>query len=256
MSIDEDRRRNPAPLAERLKWPLRRAQLAGVVVATPVATTVLLVAHELSAPLRFALGLPVFVAVAFASFVVALGSRTRLALEAFTWIGEHDLDRFIRATGSHPPTTAPAARRWLEGHPETPETGLHRVDVLLFAGEVEEARAVAERMPLGTAWQRFERELQREYVARAAGDEENAALADAAEALTDPRERRTADVSVATGTAVRAAAAGGDWRRPLAEARQRLGSEARGTFYRSRLARQVGYVFAITGAAVCGVQLL
>jgi hypothetical protein len=83
VSSDEDRRRNPVPLAGRLKWPFRRAQLAAVVVATPVATTVLLVAHELPAPLRFALELPVFVAVAFAAFVAALGPRTRPALEAF-----------------------------------------------------------------------------------------------------------------------------------------------------------------------------
>ena len=257
MSSDRERRLRTAPLAHRVTWPIRRAQIAAIVVAVPAGLTVSLLTADLPTAARFALSMLVYLAVALATFVVALGPRTRAALEAFVWIGEHDLDRFIRDTGSPPPTSVRSARRWLEAHPDAAGTDLHRVDVLIVVGELEEADAVARRMPEGTPRERFERSLQLAYVGRTAGEDVDIALLSGlASALDDHGERHVAAAAVATLDAGRAALAGEDWREPLVEARRRLGPGATRTVLRSRLLRGVGIVLGTAGLLVVGLPLL
>ena len=253
MESERERIRRVAPVGEAFKWPLRRAQAAGVIVGTPLASTILLATHDAAGALRFALSFAAFVVAALATFVVALGPRTRDALQLFTWIGEHDLDRFLRETGARPPTSEGRARRWLEEHPTAPDA--HRVDVLLLAGETSQARLVAEGLPARTPMERFERALQLEYAARVTGAAENADLAAAAAALDDPTERRRAVAAFAVTRAGRVAGDGGDWREPLVEARRELGREPASTFARSRLVRQVALVYVVVGAALCGLQV-
>jgi hypothetical protein len=132
---------------------------------TIVSTTiVLLLTDGLPSPARFLLTVAASTALGLGVFLVALPPRTRQALETFAWIGERDLDRFIRETRSYPPTSAKAARTWLEQHPESADNAGHRVDVLLAAGELEPARSTAERRPSSTPWERFLREVQLDYV--------------------------------------------------------------------------------------------
>jgi hypothetical protein len=253
---DRELRRRARGLANVFKWPIWLAQLAGVVVATPVAITILLLTMQLPAPARFVLGLVTFVAVGTVTYLIAFQPRTRQALEVFVWLGEREIDQFSRETDSRFPGTTRGAGRWLERHPEVAADLQQRVDVLLMAGEFDQAAEAARRLPATTAWERFTRELQIDHVERVLGSgDERPEVRVAAAALETPEELREADALLAWSDANRRALAGGDWREPLVAARRRLGANADGTLRRARLLRGYATALAVVGALLAFLHL-
>ncbi|HEX5588944.1 MAG TPA: hypothetical protein VFX65_01475 [Candidatus Limnocylindrales bacterium] len=103
------------------------------------------------------LGLAIVVGavVATEAYIRAMPGPSRRAFEAFSWLGEHELAQARAQTGTPVPTSKRAAEAWLDRHPETPETGWIRAEVLVLAERPADAHAVAERMPAGTAAERF-----------------------------------------------------------------------------------------------------
>jgi len=244
-------------LATVFDWPIRIAQLSGVAVATPAALTVLLRADGFPGLGRFLLGMATFVAVGLLVFLAAFRPRTRQALEVFAWIGEREIDQFNEQTHSRFPGTSRAAERWIERHPEAAHELQQGVDVLLMAGEYEQAAEAARRLPTETAWERFSRELQIDHVLRVLGSNvERPGVRAAADELENPEERMEADALLAWADANRRVLAGGDWREPLVAARRQLGAHADGTLMRSRLAAMYAIVLAMVGAALALLHLL
>jgi hypothetical protein len=100
-------------------------------------------------------------ALATEAYLRALHPRSRRAMEAFMWLGRQSLDEVRSATRDGVPTTRSGAARWLRRHAprddEARETREQRVDVLLLAGRVSEARAAAVALPSATPEDRFAR---------------------------------------------------------------------------------------------------
>jgi hypothetical protein len=246
VTSEREYRRRATPLAQRFKRSIHLAQVASVVVATVSTTTVMLLTRDLPGPVRLVIAVALSTALGIGAFLLALTPRTRRALEAFSWVGERDMDRFIRETGSRPPTSTRGARRWLADHRETAKNAGHRTDVHLVVGEIEEARRSAELMPTSTPWEVFQREVQLDYIDRVAGlAEARPGLAQAAARLELPEEQRHAEVQLAWAESSRLALAGGDWRAPLVESRARLGDVANGMLLRSRVVRAHATILVI-----------
>jgi hypothetical protein len=169
------------------------------------------------------------------AYIRAMPPRSRLAFEAFSWLGEAELAEARRETGGRVPTTAWGARRWLASHPERPELAWIRVEVLLLAGRLDEARTVADSLPTDTPAERFERAAARDLADwRAGGEGDLPAMEAAAAELRPPDgdEHLRAEVAIATAQVRRRMADGrtapGDAIEPLLEVRKRLGARADG----------------------------
>jgi hypothetical protein len=168
------------------------------------------------------------------AWIRSLPTPARRAFEAFSWLGEWDLARARRQTGRAVPTSPRAAQRWLAARPDRPEERWLRVEVLLLAGRVEEARAVAERMPGGNPEQRLDRALAlnlADWFAGGSGDLARIEALAGEVGRADPDAGLRAQVAIAVAQVRRRLAAGDDpitAGDPLREVRQRLGSRADG----------------------------
>jgi hypothetical protein len=202
------------------------------------------------------------------AYVRSMPPRSRRAFEAFSWLGEWELARARQITGKGVPTSPAEARRWLAERPERvdrlDEAAL-RVEILLLAERLEEARALVARMEARAAspWERFEVAALQDLVGwRAGGDGDLPAMQAAAEAILPPDsdERLRAEVTIAVARVRRRMADGratpGDAVEPLLEVRELLGARADGQVGRALRPRLLplllvlSVIFAVGAAAV------
>ncbi|HEX4898731.1 MAG TPA: hypothetical protein VFV53_10275 [Candidatus Limnocylindrales bacterium] len=213
------------------------------------------------------LGVVIVVSAVIASeaWIRALPARTRLAFEAFSWLGEDDIERARALTGSAVPVTPAAAEAWLRRVPESPLTDWVRAEVLLLARRPEEARAIVDRMPADTPAERFELASTRDLVEWAnGGDGDTTGMEAALEALgpegSDARLR--GEVTIAAARVRHAMSysqpAEGDVLEPLVEVRRRLWARADGQVGRAMRKRLIpayllfSALFGIAGQLILG----
>jgi hypothetical protein len=208
------------------------------------------------------------------AYVRSWPSRSRRAFEAFSWLGERELAAFSALNGGRPPSSSDAAQAWLATHPEdpaVPEAVGGRIEVLVLAGRLDEARAALARMPRDTAAQRFDQAAVADLVewrAGATGTEADAgieAMRRAAEAIEpiDGDERLAAEVAIATALVRRRMADGrstaGDAIDPLVDVRGRLGRRADGQLGRALRRRLIppllvaALVITVLGQLLTGI---
>ena len=180
------------------------------------------------------------------AYVRSMPTRTRLAFEAFSWLGEWELARARRAIGRIP-ISPDAATRWLDAHPEGPISNLDelpiRIEILTLAGRFDDGRRLAEQLPTPDAWSRFEQAALLDLVDWRAGGDGNVARMRALASEIEPADgddRLHAEVTIAAGESRRRAASGAspDALAPLVEVRSLLGRRADGQVgraYRRRL---------------------
>lgn len=237
---------------------IREPGMIGPFGLSTLAALAVLVVAWIVVPFLIPAGVPAVVTLLISVVVGAVGAteaylramppRSRRAFEAFSWLGEWELDQARRLTGGRVPTTRWGARRWLTRHPDRPEAAWLRVEILLLAGELDAARALSDQLPEATPEERFQRAAARELVDWISGGDgmvdEMVAAADRLEPV-DGDERLRAEVAIAAARvrrlaaghgAVAAESAGtaaggavpGDPLEPLLEVRDRLGSRADG----------------------------
>ena len=203
--------------------------------------------------------------VASEAWIRALPARTRLAFEAFSWLGDSEIERARMLTGSGAPATQKAAEEWLRRVPESPLTDWVRAEVLILAGRPAEARLIVDRMPADTPAERFEQASIRELVDWAnGGDSDTSGMEAALEALgpEGSEARLQGEVSIAAARVRHAMSAGqpveGDVLEPLIEVRGRLGARADGQVGRAMRKRLIpayllfSAVFGIAGQLIVG----
>ncbi len=164
--------------------------------------------------------------------------RVRRAYEAFSWLGEWELERVRHLTGHGVPTSKATAERWLRNLPERPDTRWIRVEVLALLERLDEARAVADAMPTETPWERFERISSLDLVdwlAGGQGDPDGVRETAAAVRAEGPEVHLRAEVAVAVRAVARQVADHGPEPAlgPLEAMRDRLGSRAYGQLRRA-----------------------
>jgi hypothetical protein len=211
------------------------------------------------------LGLAVVVGAGVASeaWIRALPARTRLAFEAFSWLGEADMARFRALTGTAVPVTRQAAEQWLARVPESPLTNWARAEVLILAERPAEARAILERMPTGTPAERFEQASAQGLVEWANGGSGDTAEMEAGVESLGPDgsdARLRGEVAIAAARVRLAMDAGqpneGDVLEPLVQVRARLGSRADGQVGRAMRPRLIRAYLLFGALIVFGGELL
>jgi hypothetical protein len=204
------------------------------------------------------LGVPGVVGALLATeaYIRAMPPRTRRAFEAFSWLGEWELARARSIVGGVP-TSPGAAEAWLAAHPQGAITNLDelpiRIEILLLAGRIDDARAAVQRLPTLTAWDRFERAALTDLVDWRAGGQGDLAAMEAAADEVHPRdgdERLRADVTIAVAKVRRrmadGRAAAGDAAQPLLDVRPRLGRRADGQVGRALRRRLIPVLLVVS----------
>lgn len=186
--------------------------------------------------------------IATEAYVRAWPTQSRRAFEAFSWLGEFELARFRRVFKAGPPVSSEDAEHWLASHPpgtDPAEAAGGRVEVLLFAGRINEARALVATVPRATPTERFEHAALVDLVEWRAGavDPEASANLEAMERAAraiepvDGDERLLAEVTIATAKVRRLMADArpdvGGAAQPFLEVRERLGRRADGQLGRA-----------------------
>ena len=166
-----------------------------------------------------------------AARVVARPARSRRAYEAFSWLAEWEVARAKQLTGRGAPLTKTTARRWLDQVPDEPATGWIRVEVLEWLERLDEAQAVADRMPTATPYDRFEQRFALDSIDWMRGGPGDPDAVRAAADEIDPVDeeaRLRADVAIRIRDSARIAADQGPEAalEPLLLARDRLGKRA------------------------------
>jgi hypothetical protein len=198
----------------------------------------------------------VFVAMTFGLSALTRPRPVARALEAYRWVARRAWLRWREITGDDVPGTPARARAWLEAHPANGGgADQPRVELLVWIGELDAARRVAQGLPARTPWERFERALELafvDFVATADGD-----LEPVRRVLDElpTEERRLGQAMLAVEEARQLAAAGQPFLDPLDAARDALGTELDG-FLLPDLARWLGsrlLIFASLSTLICFV---
>jgi len=209
-------------------------------------------------PIGLVAGSVVFAVIGVELGYVAIPRRVRRAWEGYAVVGNPETKRWISSTGTRVPASLPTLRRWLEQNPERPETRWARAQVLLITGDLTESRAVVERMPITTDWDRFEQHTLRVYLDWVEGaDPDLEALRAHAETVGAPgsAERLAARGKATIAVARDMAAARGDWMAPLIALRDEAGPVA-DRLLRGDLRRGTYRWFLLFGLIACGFVLL
>lgn len=184
--------------------------------------------------LAFAVPAVVGATLATEAYIRTMPRRSRLAFEAFSWLGEWELKQ-AGMSGLRVPTTPGAARRWLASHPDMQDRLGIRAELLLLAGRPDEARAAAEGLPTSTPWERWVRTEALESIEWRSGGDGNLERLRAAAAELQPLDgddHLRAAVAIAAAEVRRRMADGrstpGDAAEPLIEVRESLGTRADG----------------------------
>jgi hypothetical protein len=250
-------------LAPALVGPFGLPEVALLValVATWFVVGLLLPA-AIPEPIRLGILTVIGAVIGAEAWIRSLPSPARQAFEAMSWLGEWEIAKVRAQTGAGVPTTAAAARSWLLAHPERPDERWIRVEVLLLAGRVDEAVAVADRMPDSTPQERVDRAVaidladwfagrdgQLEAVATAVGDlapedEEGRLRVDVAIAMANVRRRMAEGIDLVDAGA------------PLRKVRQRLGSRADGQVGRAMRCRLQRTLLVVGSAFAVGLLIL
>ena len=137
-----------------------------------------------------------------------------------------------------------------------PASPSKRIEILLFAERIDEARAMLRRLPTGTPWERFEHAALRDLVDwRAGGDGDLAGMREAAAAIVprDGDDRLRAEVTIAVARVRRLMAEGqttpDEAVKPFLEVRDLLGHRADGQVGRALRPR------IIPGLILAGIAL-
>ena len=174
-------------------------------------------------------------AVGCLAFVVARRPADRRAWEAYSWLGEYELDRYRAAAGGPALPTKGDFQKWLKASPDDPQLGWIRSELFLMERRFDEARAAAEAMPVDTPYDVVERESALtavDWYTGGAGDTAGLRAATDAVVPADGEERLRAEVTVAAAEVRRLISAGDpDPARPMREARDRLGARADGLLW-------------------------
>jgi hypothetical protein len=182
-----------------------------------------------------ALGAGLTALLATIAWAVVWPPRSRRAFEAFAWLGETDLARFRALTGGRLEATLPNMRRYVADTPETPGDRWIRVEALASAGELEAARAIADRLPVDTPDERIEKLTYGPYLDWLGGGSGDHAALRAAVAAIEPADgdaRLRGEVSVALAEVRQRVAAGApDPAAPLRDVRERIGAPANGILF-------------------------
>jgi hypothetical protein len=230
--------RDPAAIGSAI---LRATMIGPIPIQTLISVGAALAITGIGLPLAVRAGLPWPVAliagtVVFAFIGVelnyaAIPRRLRRAWEGFAVVGNPGMKRWLALVGTPVPHSLPGIRRWLERSPERPEIRWARAEGLLLIGELAEARAVIDRMPIVTPFDRFEQQTLRAYLDWIEGGKPDFdALRAGAETVGEPgsSERLTARGQVVLAVARDLAASGGDWMAPLIALREEAGPAADG----------------------------
>lgn len=212
---------------------LSEVALLAAIVGTWFLVALLLPA-TLPHPVRLAILVILGALLGAEAYIRAMPRPAREAFEAFSWLGEWELARVRELTHEGVPTNEFAARRWLRLFPEREELRWIRVEMLTFVKRFDDAMAVAERMPVTTPSERFDRVVALDFVDWfGGGDGDLPGIEAAAGELlpVDGDERLRAEVVIAIAK-VRRRMAAGEHRitagAPLREVRTRLGRRADG----------------------------
>jgi hypothetical protein len=254
--------RDPAALAHALT---RGMQFAGVPIQMLVALIGAMLVIFIGVPVGLGTGVPwpvvlaagtaTFAAVGVELSYVAMPARIRRAWEGWSIVGDAELKRWRATFGMPVPLGTAAVQRWLEAHPETPEGRWARSELLVIAGRMEDARAVIERLPESTGWERFERTYQNRFVDWVEGRDIDLDRQEAdAESVGDPdsAERWVARAMVASAQARDLAVRGSDWTAPLIDVRHRSGHLADGLL-RNHLRRRSYPTMLVVGVVFVGL---
>ena len=257
--------RDPAAIADGLQ---RALGIGGIPIQVLIAMVAAMVPLFFGVPAALAAGVPwpvvlvlgtgFFVVVAAELNYFALPRRIRLAWEGWSMVGDPEMKRWQATIGTPIPIGTPAVQRWLEANPETPENRWARSELLVIAGQMDEARAVAERLPDSTEWERFESAAQIQFVDWVEGHDADMEQFEAmAEAVgqSESQERWLARAMVASARARDIAVRGGDWTAPLIDIRRRAGPLADGLL-RAQLRRRTYSVMLIVGLPFVGLVVL
>ena len=257
--------RDPAVIGSAI---LRATAIGPIPIQTLISFGVALVITGIWLPLAVRAGLPwpvglivgtvVFAVVGVELNYLAIPRRVRSAWQGFAVIGNPGMKRWLAVVGTPVPNTLPKIRRWLERTPERPEIRWARAEGLSLVGDLAESRAVVERMPINTPWDRFEQTTLFAYLDWIeGGDPDFVSLRDEAERIGEPgsAERMEARGRAVLAVARDLAASGGDWMAPLIALRDEAGPAAAGLL-REDL-RRIAYPFySLYGLVVSGVTLL
>ena len=257
--------RSYGSIAEAIRAPSR----VGPFALPEIALLVAMVATSLVVPFFLPRDLPDLVRVVIVGMIVALvgteafvrawPSVSRRAFEAFSWLGEWELAGARQITGGGVPRSKLAAAAWLAGHPERPEELAFRIEMLLFAGRIDEARELLPQLPAATPWERFSAASLADLTDWQAGGEGDLPAMEAAAAAilpADGDERLRAEVSIATAKVRRLMAAArstpAEVVEPLLEVRERLGRRADGQVGRA-LRRRILPLVLIFSVVLVGI---
>ena len=199
-------------------------------------------------------------AVCSVTFVLARRPNDRRAWEAFSWMGEWELDRYRAVAGGPMLPTKGDFQKWLKASPDDPRLGWIRSELFVMERCFDDARAATEAMPVDTPYDRVERESALASIDwYTGGPGDTAELRAAADAVlpADGEEGLRAEVTFAVAEVRRLLSVGDpDPARPMREARDRLGARADGilwTMLRRRLWSKLLYSAAVI---VGGLTLL
>jgi hypothetical protein len=169
------------------------------------------------------------------AFVMVRRPQDRRAWEAFTWLGEWELDRYRAIVGGPALPSRDDFRKWLKASPDRPELGWIRTELFVMEQEFDKARAAAEAMPVETPNERVEREAafaSIDWYSGGPGDTTGLRAATAEIVPGDGEERLRAEVNLAAAEVRRLLGVGdADPVRPMRELRDRLGARADGIIW-------------------------
>ena len=223
-AVAEELRFGPADLPNSISL------LAGIVAG--ILTWMLFASIGLH-PLLIALASAVVMALVSTELFYHLWPRSLArAMDAHAFVGSWEVKRFRETTGAAVPTSAAAARRWLETYPETDENRWVRPEMLAWAGEIDAAYEVLGRLPERTDTERFDRQSLKVFLDTVSGapadvDGLVAAAEHVGEPNSDERLRAVAAAAMARSRDI-LARGGGGWKQPMIEAQDRIGRRSSG----------------------------
>ena len=258
--------RDPIALANAFQrelavGPVQIQALVAFGVASPLIVVGLPYAIQAGLPWPVALvgGTVVYAVVAAELWQVAMPRRVRGAWEGFTLVANPETKRWLETTRTSIPRTRRAMQQWLQRNPDRPETRWARAQLLVAVGDLDEARGVAQAMPVKSDWDRFEQRTLLEHIEWVAGGETDLdALREQAETVGEPgsAERRTARGEVALAVARDLAVSGGDWMAPLKALRDEAGPAVAARLFREESRRHLYPQLLLVGGAFSAFLVL